>query len=446
MSGAGQGTRLRSETQAAPAGGGPGAGGEGRARRGRGIWIGAGAVLLALAVAVWLVRSRSGQGSAAGGRPGEAQGQRAVPATVVAAARRDVPIWLEGLGNAVANRTVTVRSQVDGRLDAVLFREGQAVRQGEALAQVDPRSFQAQLLQAQGALARDEAQLRNAQINVARDRELVAQKLVAQQQLDTDLATAGQLEGSVQIDRAAIESARLNVEYARIVSPVDGVTGIRGVDPGNVVHASDPNGIVVVTQLDPIAVVFTLPQDQLGPVAEQQARGPLTVEAYARDGSTLLGTGKLEVIDNQINQTTSTLRLKAIFPNPRHALWPNQFVNVRLRLETRRDALVVPASAVQRGPNGTFVYLVGADDTATMRPISIAITQGDLALVAKGVDAGERVVVEGQSQLRPGAKVAPRAAGGGAPPAGVPAAALPAAAPAEAADGGAPRGSGAAAR
>ncbi len=376
-------------------------------------WIIVGTVaLVVVAAAVWLARARRPSGGS-GGAGGAEQGQRAVPVIAAPLARRDVPVYLDGLGNVVAGKTVTIRTQVDGRLDAVLFREGQAVKQGDVLAQIDPRPFQAQLHQAEGALARDEAALRNAQLNVARDKELVARKLIAQQQLDADVAAAGQLEGAIQMDRAAIETARLNLAYARITSPIEGVTGIRLVDPGNVVHPSDANGIVVVTQLDPIAVVFTLPQDQLGPVAEQHARGPLPVDAYSRDGSTLLGSGPLALIDNQINTATSTIRLKAMLPNPRHVLWPNQFVNVRLRLETRTGALVIPAAAVQRGPSGTFVWIVGRDDTVSQRPVVIEATQGDLALVAKGVAEGERVVVEGQNQLRPGAKVSVRPQQGG---------------------------------
>jgi len=358
-----------------------------------------------------VARLRSG-GPARGAAPA---GPRAVPVTVAEVVRRDVPIYLEGLGSVVANRTVTVRTQVDGRLVAVLFKEGQAVRQGEVLAQIDPRPFEAQLHQAEGALARDEAQLRSDQLTVDRDRQLVAQKLIAQQQLDTDVAAAGQLEGSVQMDRAAIETARLSLEYARITSPVDGVTGIRLVDPGNVVHAADTNGIVVVTQLDPAAVIFTLSQDQLVPVSTQLARGPLQVDVYSRDGSTLLGSGQLALVDNQINQSTSTIRLKALVPNPRRVLWPNQFVNARLRLETRAGALTMPATAVQRGPSGLFVYVLSADSTVALRPITLDTTQGDVALVAKGLAEGERVVVDGQNQLRPGARVAPTEAGAGRP-------------------------------
>lgn len=366
---------------------------------------------LAIAGVLWGIQRRSavrpgGAGSAGGAR----QPARAIPVAVATAARRDVPIFLEGLGTVVANKTVTVRPQVDGRLEAVLFREGQAVRRGDVLAQIDPRPFQAQLHQAEGALARDRAQLQNARLNVERDRQLVAQSLIAQQQLDTDLAAQGQLEGAVRMDQAAIETARLNVEYSRITSPIDGVTGIRVVDPGNVVRQTDQNGIVVVTQLDPIAVLFTLPQDELGPVAEALAGGRLALDAYSRDGSTLLGTGELALIDNQINQATATIRLKALLPNPRRVLWPNQFVNARLHLRTRKGALVVPALAVQRGPSGPYVYVVGRDDTVALRPVVLEASQGDLALVAKGVEEGERVVVEGQNQLRPGARVVVRGA------------------------------------
>ena len=382
---------------------------EGRRRRRAVVLVLVAALLVA---GILALRARRPGGGAPAARAPDAQAR---PVSVAAApvARRDVPIFLDGLGNVTAFKTVTVKTQVDGRLDQVLFREGQIVRQGQVLAQIDPRPFQIQLHQAEGALARDEAQLKNAQLNVARDRQLVAQKLIAQQQLDADEALAGQLAGAVQIDKAAIETARLNLDYARITAPLDGVTGIRLVDPGNVVHASDANGIVVITQLDPIAVLFTLPQDQLTPVAEQLARGPLLVDAFSRDGSTLLGSGQLALIDNQINQATSTIRLKAIVPNPKRLLWPNQFVNVRLRLTTQAGALVMPATAVQRGPSGTFVYVIGSDSTVAQRPIDLGVTQGDVAIVVKGLQEGERVVVDGQNQLRPGSRVATREPGKG---------------------------------
>lgn len=388
----------------------PRAPGGGRSRLARRIAIGV--AIVALAGALLALRSRIQGGGAAAGRSPAPQQARPVPVAVAQVSRRDVPIFLEGLGNVTAFKTVAVKTQVDGRLDQVLFREGQTVRRGQVLAQIDPRQFQIQLRQAEGALARDEAQLQNAQINVARDRSLITGKLIAQQQLDTDVAAAGQLEGAVQMDKAAVQAARLNLEYARITAPLDGVTGIRLVDPGNVVHAADANGIVVITQLDPIAVLFTLPQDQLTPVSEQLARGPMTVDAYSRDGATLLGSGQLALVDNQINQATSTIRLKAIVPNPRHLLWPNQFVNARLHLATRSGALVVPATALQRGPAGTFVYVIGSDMTVSPRPVEVESTQGELALIAKGLQEDERVVVDGQNQLRPGSRVAVRGPGG----------------------------------
>ncbi len=380
---------------------------DGRRRRRALVLVAVAALLVA---GVLALRARKPGGGAPAARAPDAQA-RPVAVSAAQVARRDVPIFLDGLGNVTAFKTVTVKTQVDGRLDQVLFREGQVVRQGQVLAQIDPRPFQIQLHQAEGALARDQAQLKNAELNVTRDRQLVAQKLIAQQQLDADEALAGQLAGAVQIDKAAIETARLNLDYARITSPLDGVTGIRLVDPGNVVHASDPNGIVVITQLDPIAVLFTLPQDQLTPVAEQLARGPLPVETRSRDGATLLASGQLVLIDNQINQSTSTIRLKAIVPNPRRLLWPNQFVNVRLRLTTQAGALVMPATAVQRGPSGTFVYVIGSDNTVAPRPIELGVTQGDVAIVARGLQEGERIVVDGQNQLKPGSRVAPREPG-----------------------------------
>lgn len=384
--------------------------------RGRKTWWAVAAVLGIAGLAV-AIRSRTGEpGGAvrgAGAGRGAAGGPEArpIPVVVASVSRRDVPIYLEGLGSVVANRTVMVRTQVDGRLQEVRFEEGQRVRRGEVLAQIDPRPFQAQLDQAEGALLRDQSQLRAARLNVGRDRRLVAQKLVAQQQLDADTATAGQLEGAVRIDQAGIEAARLNLDYARITSPVDGVTGIRAVDPGNVVHATDAGGIVVVTQLDPVGVIFSVPQDDLVEISTQLAQGPLQVEAFSRDGEVQLGRGTLQVIDNQINASTSTLRLKAILPNPRNLLWPNQFVNARLRLETRRGALVMPVAGVQRGPNGPFAWVVNPDASVVERPVQIERTQGDLALVAGGVNEGERLVVEGQNQLRPGARVAAREAG-----------------------------------
>jgi multidrug efflux system membrane fusion protein len=376
-------------------------------------WIIALVGIVALGGAIWALRARSTHAPAPGAAAAAPDPrQRPVPVVAATVARRDVPVVLEGLGTVIAYKTVTVKPQVDGRLDQVLYREGQAVKKGQVLAQIDPRPFQIQLHQAEGALARDKAQLENARLNVGRDRKLVEGKLIAQQQLDADVATVGQLEGAVRIDQAAIESARLNLDYARITSPVDGVTGVRLVDPGNVVRAADQGGIVVVTQLDPIAVLFTLPQDELPRLTRQLGGGTkLAVQAFSRDGATLLGTGTLELIDNQINQQTATLRLKAIMPNPTRSLWPNQFVKARLLLSTRRGALCVPATALQRGPSGTFVYVVGPDQTAVMRPVQAESPRGETAIIEQGVSEGEVVVTDGQNQLRPGSRVTVREPG-----------------------------------
>jgi len=357
---------------------------------------------------IWFVR-RSGQKQPPSAGAAQAQ-QRPVPVVTAQVQQRDLPIYLDGLGTVVAAKTITVRPQVDGRLDSVVFREGQVVRRGEVLAQIDPRPFQVQLEQARGALTRDAAQLRTARLALARNLELLREKLVSQQDVDNQEAAVGQFEGAVRIDQAQIGSARLNLDYARITSPIDGVTGVRLVDPGNLVHANDANGIVVVTQIDPVAVLFTLPQDYLPQVAQQMELGTLTVEAFSRDGSVKLGSGELLVIDNQINQNTATMRLKATFANPQRVLWPNQFVKARLLLTVRKGAIVVPSTAVQRGPEGTFAYVVGPDQTVQPRPIEVEMTQGDVAAIARGLSPGEVVVADGAAALRPGAKVAPRPA------------------------------------
>jgi multidrug efflux system membrane fusion protein len=336
------------------------------------------------------------------------QGDRVIPVSVTKVEQKDFPVFLDGLGTVTAYKTVTVRSQVDGRLDAVVFREGQEVKKGEVLAQIDPRPFQIQLHQGEGALARDQAQLVGAQHNLARFEDLAKRKLIAQQQADDQRALVGQFEGAVRIDRAAIETARLNLAYARITSPIDGIAGIRNVDPGNLVHANDTTGIVTIAQLDPIAVIFTLPQDVLTQVSGQLRQGALEVRILARDGGAEMGRGRLEVIDNAINATTATLRLKAVLSNPQHGLWPNQFVKARLLLTTRQGAIVMPAAAVQRGPEGSFAYVVQGDSTVQPRPVQIELQQGDDAVVGKGVNVGDTVVTEGQNQLRPGSKVAAR--------------------------------------
>ncbi len=374
-------------------------------------WILVG-VAVALLAALALVNGRR-QKNAAAAQTAAAAASRTVPVSVVSAARRDVPIYVDGLGNVLPLATVTVKSQVDGRLDKVLFVEGQRVRKGEVLAQVDPRPFLIQLHQAQAAFARDDAQLRNTRLNLKRFQGLGAEKLIPQQQVDDQQAQVDQLSATTKTDQAQIETARLNLDYARITSPIDGVTGVRNVDPGNLIHASDANGIVVLTQLDPIAVLFTLPQDDLPRVAKAMSAGPLTVDAFSRDGSTKLASGTLLLVDNQVNVTTATVRLKALFPNPDQVLWPNQFVKARLLLTIRKGALVTPTPAIQHGPQGAFVYVVAADGTAVVKPVGIDATVGDLTLIGSGLSLGDRVVVDGQNQLRPGSKVQPRSADGG---------------------------------
>jgi multidrug efflux system membrane fusion protein len=383
-----------------------------RARRRWATLLVLGVLLLLIAGGALFLRSRRAEARAptSAARGAAARPIPVVTSTVVA---RRVPIYLDGLGNAVPVSTVTVRSQVDGRLERVLFQEGQTVHARDVIAQIDARPFTIQLHQAQAALARDTAQLENARATLKRDQDLAKDSLIAQQQLDDQQALVHQYEATLAVDRTQIESAQLQLDYASVRAPSDGVTGVRLLDPGNLVHASDPTGLVVITQLDPMGVVFSLPEDDLAQVNRALAQGPLQVEVSSRDGSQPLGSGTLALVDNQINQATATAKLKATVPNPKRQLWPNQFVKVRLQVETREGALVLPSAAIQRGPQGTFVYVVAADQTAQLRPVDIALVQDNQAVIAKGLSEGEQVVVEGQSQLEPNAKVAPRAEGAG---------------------------------
>jgi len=366
----------------------------------------------AIGLIAYFLHKRTSEKAAASARESQQAANRAVPVVAAKVTRKDVPIYLDGLGTVAAYKTITVHSQVDGRLEEVLFREGQTIKAGDRIAQIDPRPFVNQLHQAQGALERDRAQLKGAKLNLARFTSLAAQKLIAQQQADDQATLVGQLEGAVVADQATIDTAKLNIDYANIRSPIDGVTGVRLVDPGNIVHTSDATGIVLITQLEPISVLFSLPQDELTSVLQQlSAQGTLPVEAWSRDGSQKLAVGQLALVDNQINASTATLRLKAVFPNPQHLLWPNQFVKARLLLTTRKNALTVPSTVPQRGPEGTFAYVIQQDQTVQPRPIEVDTTEGDLAVIGKGLSEGEQVVADGASQLRAGAKVQPRQAG-----------------------------------
>jgi multidrug efflux system membrane fusion protein len=340
--------------------------------------------------------------------PQASSDSRPVPVLATTATLTDVPLVLEGLGNVASLATVVVRTQIDGRLDKILFKEGQTVKKGQLLALVDARPYQIQLLNAQAALSRDTAQLQNGRLNLERYRTLRGQNLISQQQIDDQQTLVTQTEAATNADQSAISAAKLQIDFTRITSPIDGVTGVRQIDQGNLVRAADSTGIVVVTQLDPIGVLFTVPEDNQLRISQALANGPVQVDAFSRDGQTLLSRGTLLVMDNQINATTATIRLKATFANPTKTLWPNAFVKARLVLGTRRGVISIPAPAVQQGPRGTFVYLIASDQTAVARDVQVDFTQGDIAVIAKGLVAGDYVVTEGQGQLRPGAKVAVR--------------------------------------
>jgi len=332
-----------------------------------------------------------------------------VPVGVASVQQRNFPVYLTGLGSVQAFNTVALKTRIDGQITKVNFVEGQEVKQGELLIQIDPRPYEVAFATAQANLQRDEAQLKNAQVQYERLKALYAGGVIAKQDLDAQQASFGQYEGTIAADKAAIDNAKLNLTYTRITSPINGRIGLRQVDIGNYVQASATTPMAVITQMHPIAIVFTLPEDQLQAVRQRMKQGALNVDVYSRDDQTKLSTGKLLTIDNQIDQTTGTARFKAVFENPDNNLWPNQFVNVHLLLETRKDALTIPTSAVQRGPQGTFTYLVDDKNTVKVQPIEVALTQGNTAVVASGLQAGERVVTDGQEKLQAGSQVVPQA-------------------------------------
>lgn len=344
------------------------------------------------------------------------------------ARRGDMPVYLEGLGTVTAFNTVTVKTRVDGQLTSVNFKEGQNVRKGEVLAQIDPRPYQVALDQAKGnmdqakgTLAKDRAALQDAQVNYVRDQQLYKDQIIAKQQLDTQLATADQVRGSIEADQAAIaaaqaaiDNAKLNLTYTKITAPISGRIGLRLVDEGNMIHATDANGLAVITQLQPIAVLFSIPEDQLPPVLQKLRQNvTMRADAYDRDEKQRLAQGTLLTVDNEIDTTTGTSRLKAVFPNNDYALFPNQFVNIRLWLDTRRGAIILPAVAIQRGPTGTFVYLVKDDNTVAVRAVRIGLTVGNDVSIDEGIAPGDRVVVDGAEKLTDGMKVTVRTAPAG---------------------------------
>jgi len=316
--------------------------------------------------------------------------------------KRDIPYYLTALGSVTPFYTVTVHSRVDGQLMSVNFREGQFVREGDVLAMLDPRPFQVALSQAEGQLAKDQASQNDAKVDLNRYQQLWQEGVVARQQLDTQQATVGQYDGAIQSDRAQIDNAKLQLTYCRITAPIGGRVGLRLVDPGNIVHAADANGMLVITQVQPIAVVFTLPEDNIPEVMATMKKRQLSVEAYSRDNKTMIAAGKLLTPDNQIDQTTGTLRYKSEFENRDNSLWPNQFVNIRLLLDTRRDAVVVPSAAIQKGAQGLFAYAIDASSQAQVRNVQVDFTQGNVSVVSQGLNAGDVVVVDGADKIKPG--------------------------------------------
>jgi membrane fusion protein, multidrug efflux system len=375
------------------------------------LWI---LILAALAAGVWYYRSRSTSQAqdtsapAAKGRSGSGQGTFVVPVVVAPAQRGDLPVYFNGLGTVTAFNTVTVHSRVDGQLISVAFTEGQFVHEGDLLAEIDPRPFQVQLEQAQGQLAKDQAQRTDAQVNYERFKLLFKEGVIPQQQLDTQAALVGQFDGAIRSDQGQIDNAKLQLTYSRITAPISGRIGLRLVDVGNIVHATDANGLLVITQLQPISVIFSLPQDQLPQVvAKLRAGAPLPVEAYDRDDIAKIATGKLATIDNQIDLTTGTYKLKSIFNNENNILFPNQFVNVHLLVDTKHNLTIIPTAAIQRGPQGTYVYSVANGNIAKIHVVTIAQVTGNNVGLSTGVNPGEFVVIDGQDKLQDGSKVNP---------------------------------------
>jgi membrane fusion protein, multidrug efflux system len=380
-------------------------------------WLIALGVIVLLGVVAYVMRVGSGNAqSKTAGTPGQ-PARPPVPVIATPARTSDMSVYLTGLGSVTPLNTVTVHTRVDGELIKVPFKEGQHVNAGDLLAEIDPRPFQAQLTQAQGNLLRDEALLRNARVDLERYRTLVAEDSIPKQQLDTQVELVHQYEGVVETDRGQIENVKLQLVYCRITAPLNGRLGLRLVDPGNIVHATDQNGLVVITQLQPIAVVFTIPEDSLPPVlAKLNAGVKLEVDAWDREQKQRLAAGTLLTVDNQIDPTTGTVRLKAIFPNEDGRLFPSQFVNAHLRLDVKRGATVVPSAAIQQSAQGPFVYVVKPDHSVTVRPVKVGVTEGETAAIDTGLSPAETVVIDGADRLREGSMVALQGAGGGAPP------------------------------
>jgi multidrug efflux system membrane fusion protein len=370
-----------------------------RSRRRLGLIL----IVLALVVAGIVWKTREGSAPEPAGR-----GRNSAPMSIVpeVVGKGDIGINLNALGTVTSLATVTIRTQISGYLMKIDFTEGNEVKKGDLLAEIDPRPYEAALAQAKGQLARDEAMLKGAQVDLARYQGLAAQNAVPRQTLDTQIALVAQDQGTIEADKAAVKSAEVNLQYCRIVSPLDGRVGLRQVDQGNYVTPGDANGLVVITQLQPISVLFTVPEDNLQAIAKRiQTGAVLPATALDRTGATKIADGSLQTFDSQIDPTTGTIKLRAQFPNEDRLLYPNQFVNVRLLLDTHKDVTTISSAGIQRGAPGTFVYLVNTDSTVSVRPVKLGVTDGDRVEVLSGLSPGDRIVIDGADKLRDGAKI-----------------------------------------
>src|SRR3984893_11107551 len=375
-----------------------------RARRWR--WSAVALVVIAAIVAAWFWFGRGAEDPAKAGRGKGDPNARTVPVVAAPARKGTIDVYIDALGTVTPRNMVVVRTRVDGQLLTVAFREGQDVKSGDLLAQIDPRPFEVMLTQANGQMARDQALLKNAQIDLERYQTLLAQDSISKQQVDTQAALVRQYQGTVQSDQGAIDNARLQITYSRITAPIPGRVGLRQVDPGNMIHASDSNGLVTITEVKPVTVIYPVPEDNVPRIFKRMQSGPdMAVDAYDRSGNRKLATGRLLTIDNQIDTSTGTVKLKAEFPNQDGALFPNQFVNVRMGVETHRDATLVPTAAIQRGAPGTFVFLVKEDKSVAVTPVKLGAVEGETTEVLSGLQPGNLVVVDGADKLRDGAKV-----------------------------------------